>query len=262
MASARGTGARQEKKVVATEKRKKKQVLGGGVGGGRGRPAAGAGMGTNGGGGAPIASRGIGAPPGMGSRGGDMGGGGGGGGPGGGGMGGTKRALPFEEQPAGGGSGRSIGGQRHTPAAAWANGGAAPGTLPIRGPAGAPAANGGAPHPGASTAGPAVAPGMMDHLRAQKARADGAAGGAVGGGGCGGGGGMGVPPSGRLKPPPRGIGMGASQFQPRPAGGYPQAGPPPAKHARPTHGLADDEATLARLVGDGAFDDDPCTASS
>lgn len=32
MASARGTGARQEKKVVATEKRKKKQVLGGGRG--------------------------------------------------------------------------------------------------------------------------------------------------------------------------------------------------------------------------------------
>ncbi|GAB0492926.1 hypothetical protein MMPV_004196 [Pyropia vietnamensis] len=226
--------------------------------------------GGGGGSGGLAAPRGIGAPPGMGSRGGGLGGCAGGGG--GGGVGGTKRALPSEEPSGGGVGGGGMGRQGLSPAMRGGGGGVVSATSPIQGPPGGPPLNGeGASHlgmaPGSAT------PGMMNHLRARKTRADGASGsvpsdGGGSGGGGDGGGEMGAPSSGRLKPPPRGIGMGAAplpraaQFLPHPVGVCSQAGPPPAKHPRSACGLADDEATLARLVGDGAFDDDPCTASS
>jgi len=235
-----------------------------GAGGGsfvqHGRPAAG---GSGGGGGGGGGVEGNGALPlrtpasagGMVSRPGGFGGSGGGA---------VNRSMPLGQPPTGGGGGGGGGGG---PGAAASFGG--PGVADHQG-----------PHHAAASAGS----NMREHLRAQKARADGAPDGPAAGGGA-----WGVPPSGRHKSPRAAIGMGAParqggqfqpppvappQFQPRGPGrvdGGRRAdvrgngngnGPPPFKPFRSAGALANETANLAELVGNGAFDDDPCTASS
>ena len=229
-----------------------------GVGGGsfaqHGRPAAGGGGGGGAGAGGSGA-RALGMPASAGGRGSRPGGFGGSGG-------GAVNRMPLGQPPNGGGGGGGGGGG---PGAAASLGG--PGAADHQG-----------PHHAAGSA----ASSMREHMRAQKARADGAPDGPAAGGGA-----WGVPPSGRHKSPRAGIGMGAParqggqfqappvappRFQPRGPGRADGGrgadvrgngnGPPPFKPSRSAGALANETANLAELVGNGAFDDDPCTASS